>query len=52
MEINYPIVIAVLVAVILLLVYLIWKDQKDRKKFEKQFTKSELDPDKHDQEHL
>ncbi len=48
MAINYPIAGLVLLAVILLIIFLIRKNQKDKKKFEKDFMQSELKPDKHE----
>lgn len=47
MEINYPLIAAVALAAILLLVFLIRRNQKDKKDFEQEFKKSELDPEKH-----
>lgn len=48
MDINYVIVAAVLFVVILLIVFLIRRNQKDRKAFEKEVKDSELKPDKHE----
>lgn len=47
MEINYLIVGIVVVIAISLLVFMIRRNQKDQKKFEKDFNQSELEPDKH-----
>lgn len=52
MEINYPIVVLVLVAVAGLIIYLIQKNRKDKKKFEKETIQSELNPEKHDTDHI
>ena len=49
MDVNYPIAGVVLLAVILLIIYLIRKNQKDRKEFEKQIIDSELKPEKHEE---
>ena len=47
MAINYPIVGAVVLAVILLIIFLIRRNQKDEKKFERDMIDSEIKPDKH-----
>jgi len=52
MEINYPIVVLVLIAVGGLIIYLIRKNRKDKKKFEKETIQSELKPEKHDSDHV
>ncbi|SDE46493.1 hypothetical protein SAMN04488024_1234 [Pedobacter soli] len=52
MNINYPILIGVIVLVVLLVGYLIWKNQKDEKKFEKDTIDAELPPEKDDKENV
>jgi len=41
---NYPILIAVIVLVALLIVFLIRRNRKDKKEFEKEVIDSELPP--------
>ncbi|WP_209435629.1 hypothetical protein [Pedobacter kyungheensis] len=52
MNINYPILICVIVLVVLLVGYLIWKNRKDEKKFEKDTIDAELPPEKDDKENI
>jgi hypothetical protein len=52
MEVNYPIVIAVLLAVMFLLIFLIRSDRKDVKDFADELNKSELEPDKHKEDRI
>ncbi|WP_170827241.1 FeoB-associated Cys-rich membrane protein [Arcticibacter eurypsychrophilus] len=52
MEIGYFFAGLVLIAVVALIVYLIRRNQKDEKKFEKDLNRSELRPDKHDDEQI
>lgn len=52
MEINYPIAVLIFVVVAGLIVYLILKNRKDKKKFEKETIQSELKPEKHDNDHV
>ena len=47
---NYPIVIGVAVLVIILIAYLIIRNQKDTKEFEEEVIQSELPPEKDDKE--
>jgi len=47
---NYPIVIGVAVLVIVLIVYLIVRNQKDKKEFEEEVIQSELPAEKDDKE--
>lgn len=47
---NYPIVIGVAVLVIILIVYLIVRNQKDKKEFEEEVIQSELPAEKDDKE--
>ncbi|WP_158542165.1 hypothetical protein [Pedobacter chinensis] len=49
---NYPILIAVAVLVVLLIAFLIIKNQKDKKKFEQEVIDSELSPEKDDKENI
>ena len=52
MEINYPIAAFVTLLVIGLIVFLIRRNIKDKKKYEKEKIQSELKPEKHDDEHI
>lgn len=52
MEVNYPIVIAVLLAIMFLLIFVIRSDRKDAKDFADELNKSELEPDKHKNERI
>ena len=45
-EINYPVVIAIVIAAVLFVFWLIRRNQKDEKKFESDTIKSELKPEK------
>ena len=47
MEMNYLIVGAVLLLVIIFLVWVIRRNYKDKKKFEKEIINSELQPEAH-----
>ena len=47
---NYPIVIGVAVLVIILIAYLIIRNQKDKKEFEEEVIQTELPPEKDDKE--
>lgn len=49
---NYPILIGVAVLIVLLIGYLIRKNQKDKKEFEEESIQSELPPEKDDKENL
>ena len=46
-EINYPIVIAIVVAAVLFVFWLMRRNQKDEKKFERDMIDSESKPGKH-----
>lgn len=50
MDVNYEIAGLVLLAVILLIIFLIRRNQKDKKDFEKEMSESEITPDKHEKE--
>lgn len=52
MEINYAIVIPVFIVVVLLILFLMFRNNKDRKKYEKDAAKSEIKPDQHDGEKI
>ncbi|SFA47416.1 hypothetical protein SAMN04488511_106215 [Pedobacter suwonensis] len=47
---NYPIVIGVAVLVIILIIYLVVRNQKDKKEFEEEVIQSELPAEKDDKE--
>ena len=47
---NYPIVIGVALLVVILIAYLIKRNQKDKKEFEEEVIQSELPPEKEDKE--
>jgi hypothetical protein len=49
---NYPIIIAVSILVILLLVFLIRRNLKDKQKFEEEVIDTELPPEKDDKENI
>ncbi|WP_165456476.1 hypothetical protein [Pedobacter kyonggii] len=49
---NYPILIGVAVLVIILIAYLIKRNQKDKKAFEEEIIQSELPPEKDDKENI
>ncbi|WP_165503594.1 hypothetical protein [Pedobacter hiemivivus] len=52
MEINYTIAVPVLIAVVALIIFLILKNNKDKKKMEKEIIDSEIKPEKHDSGHV
>ncbi len=47
---NYPIIALVFLIVLALVIYLIRRNRKDRKKFESEIIRSELKPEKHEEE--
>lgn len=49
---NYPVLIGVAILVIILIAYLIKRNQKDKKKFEEDTIEAELPPEKDDKENL
>jgi len=49
---NYPVLIAVAILVVLLIAFLIIRNQKDKKKFEEEVIDSELSPEKDDKENI
>jgi len=48
MEINYPVAGIVLLAMIILVIFLIRRNRKDEKTFEKEMSESEIKPEKHE----
>lgn len=52
MEINYVIVVPVILLAILFVVWIIRRNRKDEKKFEKEMNESEILPEKHDKDHI
>lgn len=48
MEINYTIAGPVLIAVAALIIFLIRRNNKDKKQLEKEIIESEIKPEKHD----
>lgn len=49
---NYPILIGVVVLVVILIAYLVKRNQKDKKTFEEETIQSELPPEKDDKENI
>lgn len=49
---NYPIIIAVSILVLILIVFLIKRNLKDKKKFEEEVIDTELSPEKDDKENI
>lgn len=52
MDINYVVAALVLIAIVALVVYLIRRNNKDRKKMLRNMAKSEFKPDKHSDEEI
>ncbi|MES2455793.1 MAG: hypothetical protein V4594_09645 [Bacteroidota bacterium] len=52
MEINYAIVIPVILLILVLVAWLIWRNSKDEKKFEKDVNQSEIKPEQHDKDKI
>lgn len=52
METNYYAVVFVLVVAVLLIVFLIKRNRKDQKNFEKNIINSEMKPEKHEEGNL
>lgn len=52
MDINYLIIALVLLGALGLLYFLIRKNRKDQKKFERDFERSEIDPEIHKDEKI
>jgi len=50
MDINYLVTGLVFIAVVALIIYLIRRNSKDRRKLEKDITRAELKPDKHNED--
>jgi preprotein translocase subunit YajC len=47
MDVNYVVVALVVLGIILLIVFLIRRNNKDRRDFEKQLNDTEIKPDQH-----
>lgn len=45
---NYPIIIGVAILVLILIIYLIIRNEKDKRDFEEEVLQSESDPEKDD----
>ncbi|MNV61522.1 hypothetical protein D3C71_1540320 [compost metagenome] len=52
MEIDYAVAAPVLIAVVALIIFLIRRNNKDKKKMEKEMIESEIKPEKHDSDHV
>ena len=52
MEVNYFIVVLVLLAAILFILWFIKRNRKDKKEFEKEINQKELTPEKHDEDRI
>lgn len=52
MELNYAIIIPVVLIVVIFIVWLIRRNMKDEKKFEDEINRSEIKPEKHDKDHI
>ncbi len=52
MEINYNILVPIIFIVLVLILFLIRKNRKDAKKFEKQANETETITDKHDRDRI
>jgi preprotein translocase subunit YajC len=52
MEIDYFIIVPILVAAIALLVFVIIRNQKDEKKFEEDMNKDTGDPERHPEDKI
>lgn len=46
-QINYPVIIIVVIAAVILLVWMIRRNLKDEKDYEKETMQSEIKPEKH-----
>ncbi|MEZ2337405.1 hypothetical protein AB6735_17300 [Mucilaginibacter sp. RCC_168] len=46
---NYPLIILIILLALAVVVLLAWKNQKDKKKIEKEMNRSEIKPEKHDE---
>jgi hypothetical protein len=49
-DVNYPEVIAIIVAALLFVGWLTWRNLKDKKKFEEDASQAEIAPEKHDKD--
>lgn len=52
METNSIVEGVIVVLVILLIIFLISRNRKDQKKMDQEITRSEIDPEKHDDKHV
>lgn len=53
MNINYAVLGLIFLLIILLLIFVIRRNQKDRKSFERDLNRSEMEPEQHsDNEHI
>jgi len=52
MEVNYNIIVPVVFAVLVLILFLIRRNRKDAKKFEKEVNQTETITDKHDKDRI
>ena len=52
MKVDYALVSVVILAVILLIIWIIRRNIKDRKKYERDSIQSEIKPEKHDSDHV
>lgn len=52
MEINYLIIALVVLAAVVFIIWLIRRNMKDKKEFEKDSIQSDLKPEKHDGDHV
>ena len=50
MDINYWWIAPLAIAVIIMIIWVLKRDQKDKNDFEKEIIESELPPEKHDDE--
>lgn len=52
MDVNYLIIGLVVLAALAFIVWLIRRNLKDKKEFEKEIIESDLKPEKHDDDHV
>lgn len=50
MDVNYWIILPLALIIIIMIIWVIRRDQKDEKTFEKEIIESELSAEKHDEE--
>jgi FtsZ-interacting cell division protein ZipA len=46
---NYPLIALIILLALAVVVLLAWKNQKDKKKMERDMNRSEIKPEKHDE---